>query len=107
MKFKLIAAAVLALGFSAVAHADVKVAEYGDPAIGNSYGGCTFTQTYSTGGGGYLYKEYKIACTSGTYTVGVATNFSSGSGSSCTFYTRTAGIYVVGNCSNWRVYLKP
>ena len=74
MKFKFVAAIVMALGLSAVAHADQKVAEYGDPVLGNSYGGCTFTQVYSTGGGYYLYNEYNITCTSGTYVVGVYTD---------------------------------
>ncbi len=107
MKFKFMAAIVVALGLSAVAHADQKVAEYGDPVLGNSYGGCTFTQIYSTGGGGYLYNEYQIVCTSGTYIVGVETNFSSGSGTTCKFHPRSTAYYANGSCSNWNVYLKP
>jgi hypothetical protein len=106
MKFKLIATVVMALGFSAAAHAQ-KVAEYGDPILGNSYGGCTFTQTYSTGGPGYLYNEYQIACPSGTYIVGVETNYSSWNGTTCKFHPRSTAYYASGSCSNWRVYLNP
>ncbi|WP_149867942.1 hypothetical protein [Cellvibrio sp. PSBB023] len=105
MKFKFVAAIVMALGLSAVAHADQKVAEYGDPALGNSYGGCTFTQVYSTGGGSYLYKEYQISCSSGSYRVGVATNYTS-LGATCSFWSASGEYYVQGGCSNWRVYLR-
>ncbi len=108
MKFKFVAAIVMALGLSAVAHADQKVAEYGDPVLGNSYGGCTFTQVYSTGGGYYLYNEYNITCTSGTYVVGVYTNYSNGwNNRTCTFYPGSSAYYVIGSCTNWNVYLKP
>jgi hypothetical protein len=106
MKFKLIATAAMVLGLASAAQADQKVAEYGDPVLGNSYGGCTFTQIYGTGGGGYLYNEYQIACTSGTYIVGVYSNFSSWTGTTCTFYSRSTAYRAEGSCSNWRVYLK-
>ena len=106
MKFKLIATAAMVFGLASAAQADQKVAEYGDPVLGNSYGGCTFTQIYGTGGGGYLYNEYRIACTSGTYIVGVSSNFSSWGGTTCTFYSRSTAYRAEGSCSNWRVYLK-
>lgn len=114
MKFKLIATAAMVLGLATTAYADQKVAEFGDPVIGNSYGGCTFTQVYGTGGGGYgfsyLYTEYSISCSSGVYKVGVyaATNTNYGFPvTSCTFYPGSSSYYVSGDCNNWRVYLRP
>jgi|SRR5690606_26783833 hypothetical protein len=106
MKFQLIIAA-LALGLASTASAN-KVAEYGDPVIGNTYGGCVFNPGYSTGGLGYLYNEYNIVCPTGTYRVGVSTSWPNsspwGSGSpQCTFYP-PAGYYMSGDCKNWRLY---
>lgn len=113
MKFKLIAAAAMVLGFASSAHAQ-KVAEYGDPIIGNSYGGCTFTLAYGTGGGSYgfyfQYNEYKITCPSGIYKVGVYTSTDSSNGYpiyGCTLYPGASSYYVTGDCRNWRVYLRP
>lgn len=106
MKFKLIATAAMVLGLVSAAHADTKVAEFGDPVLGNSWGGCTFTKTYSTGGGGYLFDQYQISCPTGTYSVGVAKNTST-SWPTCTFYPGNSTYYVQGDCSNWRVYLRP
>ncbi len=113
MKFKLIAAAAMVFGLASGAHAQ-KVAEYGDPIIGNSYGGCTFTQVYGTGGGGYsyyyLYTEYKITCPSGTYKVGVYSHTDTSYWipmTNCTFYPGSSSYYVSGDCRNWRVYLRP
>jgi hypothetical protein len=115
MMFKLITAAALAFGVASGAQAQ-KVAEYGDPVIGNSYGGCTFTQVYGTGGGGYgytyQYTDYQITCPSGVYKVGVYSYLDTsgyyGYGSpTCTFYPGSSSYYVTGSCSNWRVYLKP
>ncbi len=105
MNLKLIASAALFLGLISTAQADTKVAEYGDPIIGNSYGGCTFTRIYSTGGGGFLYDQYQISCPSGTYVIGV---YKQTTGSpSCTFTPGNSTYYAEGNCSNWRVYLRP
>ena len=107
MKFKLIATVAMVFGLVSAAHADVKVAEYGDPLIGNSYGGCTFNRVYGTGGGGFLYDEYQITCSTGTYKVGVYKTYSQWGGTSCTFYPGSSAYYVSGDCSNWRVYLRP
>lgn len=107
MKFKLIATVAMVLGLAAAAQADQKVAEYGDPLIGNSYGGCTFTKVYGTGGGGFLYDEYQIACTSGTYTMGVYTVYDQWGQPGCTFYPGNSAYYAQGSCSNWMVYLRP
>ena len=85
-----------------LAVAGEKVAEYGDPVSGNSFNGCNFTQIYSTGGGGYLYKEYQISCDTGTYQVGVQTNTSN---NTCQFYPDSSDYRASGTCSNWRVYL--
>ena len=94
-------------GFTATALADTKVAEYGDPVLGNSYGGCTFTRTYSTGGGGYLYEEYTINCTSGgPYTAGVVTNYPQFGATYCDFYVPDDDYYVNGDCENWRLWKK-
>ena len=104
MKFKLFIAISLFFGFMSSAHA-TKVAEFGDPVIGNSYAGCTFTKTYGTGGGGYLYDEYQITCpTGGPYKVGVYYNTQQYP-YQCTFYPGNSSYYVQGNCTNWRVYL--
>ncbi|MCU4675963.1 zinc-dependent metalloprotease [Catenovulum sp. 2E275] len=80
-----------------------KVAEYGDPVLGNSYNGCSFNQTYSAGGGYTLYREYSISCDTGVYDVGVIENIQS---STCSFDPKSNGIYVQGNCNNWRVYIE-
>lgn len=102
MKLKIIALSIVLFGFTATAHA-AKVAEYGDPVIGNSYAGCSFSLTYSTGGGGYLYQEYTITCpTGGPYQVGVQTQYSPYT--TCSFYPGDDSYYVNGSCENWRVY---
>lgn len=109
MKFKLLASVAMVLGLVSVAHADQKVAEYGDPLIGNSYGGCTFSLIYQTGGSGFLYNQYQISCPSGTYIVGVYQQTSSSPYGQpvCTFTTGSSSYYAEGSCSNWRVYLRP
>lgn len=107
MKFKLIATAAMVFGLASTAYAGAKVAEYGDPIIGNSYGGCTFNQVYGTGGGNWLYTEYQISCSSGTYKVGVYKTTDPWLGSSCTFYPGSSAYTASGDCSNWRVYLNP
>jgi hypothetical protein len=104
MKLKLVGVLAASL-VSAPAFAE-KVAEYNDPILGNSYNNCTFTQTYGTGGGGWLYTEYSISCDGGhNPTVGVYEDRPQYSWqlSSCTFYP-SSGYTVSGNCSNWRVY---
>lgn len=105
MKFKLFIAISLFFGFISSAHA-TKVAEFGDPIIGNSYAGCTFTKVYSTGGGGFLYDEYQITCPAGgPYEVGVYFNTQYPYPYQCTFYPGDSSYYVSGDCTNWRVYL--
>lgn len=94
--------------FSMAAHAYVKVAEYGDPIIGNDYNDCEFNKTYGAGGPGYRYDEYTISCPShGTYVVGVHTQNPSQPyySPTCTFYPQEDGYFAEGNCENWRVYL--
>lgn len=106
MKYKILLTAV-ALAASASATAQ-KVAEYGDPVIGNDYNDCVFDKVYGTGGGGYLYDEYEITCPSyGTFVVGVYTSRASNPWEydTCTFYPGDDSYYVTGNCDNWRVYL--
>ncbi|WP_051235272.1 hypothetical protein [Marinimicrobium agarilyticum] len=108
MKYKMLFAAA-AIAASANASA-TKVAEYGDPVIGNDYNDCEFEKVYGTGGAGYLYDEYEITCPSyGTYEVGVYTAITPISWgqdwTSCTFYPGDDSYYVSGNCDNWRVYL--
>ena len=98
MKFKLFIAISLFFGFMSSAHA-TKVAEFGDPVIGNSYAGCTFTKVYSTGGGGFLYDEYQITCPAGgPYKVGVYFNTQQNP-YQCTFYPGTCSYYVQGKCT--------
>lgn len=104
MKVKLLMAVLAFTGLVSNAHA-TKVAEYGDPVIGNSYAGCTFTQTYGTGGSGFLYNAYRIDCPSGgPYQVGVYTS-TLYYPYQCTFYPGNSSYYVEGSCTNWRVYL--
>lgn len=108
MKKSSIASFVAVLGLvaaSSQAFAGVKVAEFGDPQLGNSYRNCTWTQTYSTGGPGYEYKQYNVVCPASNgipaidITAGIYT-----SGTSCTFYV-PSGYYTSSNsCSNWRIY---
>lgn len=104
MKIKLLTAAALLLGNIATAQAYVKLAEFGDPDIGNSYGGCTFTKNYGTGGSGFLYDQYLITCPSGTYQVGVYKSTLSFPCYQCTFYPASNTYFVEGTCDNWRVY---
>lgn len=105
MKFKFFMAISLFFGLISSAHA-TKVAEFGDPIIGNSYGGCSFTRVYSTGGSGFLYDEYQITCPSGgPYKVGVYFNTQYPYPYQCTFYPGNNSYYVSGDCTNWRVYL--
>ncbi|MDZ4260904.1 MAG: hypothetical protein U1B30_01045 [Pseudomonadota bacterium] len=96
---------------SSQAFAGAKVAEFGDPLLGNSYRGCTWTQTYSTGGSGYLYKQYNVVCPASNgipainITAGIVINGNPSAPTSCTFYV-PSGYYTSSNsCSNWRIYL--
>lgn len=101
---------VIVLGFfggMSQAYAGTKVAEFGDPVLGNDFNNCTFTQVYGTGGIGYEYKEYQVTCPEGAprgavdEKVGVVRN--SYPYVSCTFYP-SSGHYMQGNCNNWRLY---
>lgn len=108
MKYKALLA-ISALTVSASALGGPKVAEWGDPAIGNDYNDCEFQQVYGTGGGGYLYSEYEITCPDyGTFTVGVLESWNPHGGyykpRTCTFYPE-GGYTANGTCDNWRVYL--
>ncbi len=109
MRTSSITSFVAVLGLVAVssqAFAGGKVAEFGDPILGNSYRGCTWTQTYSTGGYGYLYTQYNVVCPASNgipavnITAGIALN-----GSSCTFYVPAGYSTSYNSCSNWRIYL--
>ena len=105
---------VVAFGLAAAssqAFAGTKVAEFGDPVLGNSYHDCTWTQTYSTGGGGYIYKEYNVVCPA--YNSIPAINITAGSvvnnngpysGETCTFYVPSGYTTSYNSCSNWRIY---
>lgn len=108
MKLKAITALILSLGFAASVQAGTKVAEYGDPVIGNDYNNCSFTRTFGTGGGSFLYDEYEVVCPNiGTYTVGVQMNYDPYNyhiSRRCTFTTGSSGYYVRGNCDNWIIY---
>lgn len=112
-----IASFVATLGLVAAstqAFAQVKVAEYGDPIIGNSYHGCTWTQNYSTGGSGYEYKQYNVVCPA--YGSIPAININAGisinkdpynpyAATTCNFYVPTGYSTGYNSCSNWRIYL--
>ena len=76
-----------------------KVAEYGDPVLGNSFNGCVFEDVFNTGGHGYTYTEYRINCDTGIYWIGVQNNYSF-----CTFHPLSNEYTANGSCSNWRVY---
>jgi hypothetical protein len=109
MRTSSITSFVAVLGLVAVssqALAGGKVAEFGDPILGNSYRGCTWTQIYSGGGGGYLYTQYNVVCPASNGIPAVNINASiTVNGSSCTF-TVPSGYYTSYNsCSNWRIYL--
>jgi len=99
--------AVLGLvAISSQAFAGGKVAEFGDPILGNSYRGCTWTQNYSSGGGGYVYTQYNVVCPASNgipainINAGIAVN-----GSSCTFTVPSGYSTSYNSCSNWRIYL--
>lgn len=108
---------VAALGLVAVssqAFAGGKVAEYGDPILGNSYRGCTWTQTYSTGGYGYLYTQYNVACPASNgipavnITAGAYFSFDPNNywgTRSCTFTVPSGYSTSYNSCDNWRIYL--
>lgn len=110
MKYKMLFAAItIAASASAAAQ---KVAEYGDPIIGNDYNDCTFQVVYGTGGMGYLYTEYEIQCPGyGTFEVGVEetwnpfNNYPIPNPHTCQFHPGDSSYYANGNCDNWRVYL--
>ncbi len=99
---KTLFSAALALTISTTANAGEKIAEYNDPYLGNSYGGCTISQTYGTGGRGYEYKEFTANCPNDNVKVGVVTGSYVPNG--CQLYMNTNGYSVSGSCSNWRVY---
>lgn len=113
MRTSSIASFVATLGLVAAstqAFAGVKVAEYGDPILGNSYRGCTWTQTYSTGGGGYLYTQYNVVCPASNgipainITAGIVLNYSTYGGTTCNFYVPVGYSTSYNSCSNWRIY---
>lgn len=115
MKKSSIASFVAVLGLvaaSSQAVAGVKVAEFGDPQLGNSYRNCTWTQTYSTGGGGYIYKEYNVVCPASNgipaidITAGIVINYPSNpwAGETCNFYVPSGYYTSYNSCSNWRIY---
>lgn len=117
MRTSSIASFVAVLGLvaaSSQALAGPKVAEFGDPQLGNSYRNCTWTQTYSTGGGSYQYNEYNIVCPASNgipainITAGGVINknpYDPYAAETCTFYV-PAGYYTSYNsCQNWRIYL--
>jgi len=95
---------------SSQAFAGAKVAEFGDPVLGNSYRSCTWTQTYSTGGGGYIYTEYNVVCPASggipaiNITAGSVVN-NPYSSPTCTFYVPSGYNTSYNSCSNWRIYL--
>lgn len=117
MRTSSITSFVAVLGLVAVssqAFAGGKVAEFGDPILGNSYRGCTWTQTYSTGGGGYLYTQYNVVCPASGGIPAVNINASiyitynphnPWSGQSCTFTVPSGYSTSYNSCSNWRIYL--
>jgi hypothetical protein len=112
-----IASLVAVLGLAAMssqALAGPKVAEFGDPVLGNSYRNCTWTQTYGTGGSGYQYKEYKVVCPASngipaiSITAGAAIYkdpYNPYSAETCTFYVPSGYYTSYNSCSNWRIYL--
>ncbi len=114
MKIRFIKKAAImltALGLMSQAYAGPKVAEFGDRTIGNTFHNCTFTNTYSTGGGGYEYAQYRVQCpyhpavgSSINIVVGRTHTFGYGQ-QSCQYYP-PSGFTMNGNnnCSNWRVY---
>ena len=109
MKKYSITSLVAALGLAAAssqAFAETKVAEFGDPDLGNSYHDCTWTQVYSTGGGGWIYKEYNVVCPA--YGSIPAINITAGSvvnnNGTCTFYVPSGYTTNYNSCSNWRIY---
>ena len=116
MRTSSIASFVAVLGLvaaSSQAFAGTKVAEFGDPQLGNSYRGCTWTQTYSTGGYGYEYWQYNVVCPASngipainiTASVSITKNPSNPyAGETCTFYVPSGYYTSYNNCRNWRIY---
>jgi hypothetical protein len=102
LNMKTLFSAVLALTISTAANAGGKIAEYNDYYLGNSYGGCSISQTYGTGGRGYEYKEFTVNCPNDTVKVGTVSGSYVSNG--CRLYIYTSGYSVSGSCSNWRVY---
>lgn len=99
---------------SSQALAGSKVAEFGDPQLGNSYRSCTWTQTYSTGGTGYQYKQYNVVCpaSNGIPAINITASsvvnkdpYNPYAGESCTFTVPAGYSTSYNNCSNWRIYL--
>ena len=113
-----IASFVTALGLVAAstqAFAGPKVAEYGDPVTGSTYRSCVWTQTYSTGGSGYEYRQYNVACPASsdgiaainiTASISITKNPSNPSApTTCTFSVPSGYYTGYNSCSNWRIYL--
>jgi hypothetical protein len=111
-----IASFVAALGLVAAstqAFAGPKVAEIGDPILGSSYRGCTWTQNYNTGGSGYEYRQYNVVCPASDgipaidITAGISINKDpyNPSVTTCTFYVPSGYYTGYNSCSNWRIYL--
>src|SRR5690606_21850234 len=102
MKIKLLTAAALLLGNIATAQAYVKLAEFGRPDSGSSYGGCSFTKNCGTGGSGFLYDQYLMTCPSGSYQVGVYKSTLCLPYYRWTFYPASNTYCVKSTCDNWR-----
>lgn len=113
MRISSITSFVAVLGLvtaSSQALAGAKVAEFGDPQIGNSYRNCTWTQTYSTGGSGYEYWQYNVVCpaSNGIPAINITASVSITKNSStetCTFSVPAGYNTDYSSCRNWRIYL--
>ncbi|MCR6651344.1 MAG: serine hydrolase [Cellvibrionaceae bacterium] len=90
----------IALAVSEV-HA-AKIFEWNDPIQGNYPSECSAIQTYSSGGGGYLYKQYKVECPFHIVMVDWTKNVNT---NACTMNSTSSGYTIsVSNCDNWRVH---
>jgi hypothetical protein len=113
MRTSSIASFVAILGLVAASSqvfAGAKVAEFGDPQIGNSYRNCTWTPTYSTGGFGYEYWQYNVSCpaSNGIPAISITASVSitkSSSTETCTFSVPAGYNTSYNSCRNWRIYL--
>lgn len=99
---------------SSQALAGGKVAEFGDPILGNSYRSCTWTQTSSTGGGGYISTQYNVVCpaSGGIPAINITASslvhrdiYNPYAAETCTFTVPSGYSTSYDNCRNWRIYL--